>query len=122
MCIRDSPEPARPGIEGRFEFYHRLQGSSQDGPRIEIAPGFHTSVTHVAGTSVSSNLFSLDWFANPLPKLEFTGAFFSGQNVAPVGGLEGYTILPTGVAIPIHSRGGWSQLTIPCLLYTSRCV
>jgi hypothetical protein len=107
------PEPARPGIEGRFEFYHRLQGSSQDGPRIEIAPGFHTSVTHVAGTSVSSNLFSLDWFANPLPKLEFTGAFFSGQNVAPVGGLEGYTILPTGVAIPIHSRGGWSQLTIP---------
>jgi hypothetical protein len=104
-----APEPARPGLEGRLEFYHSFQG--QDGPRIEIAPGFHTSVTHVAGYSVPSNLFSLDWFANPVSKLEFTGAFFSGQNVAPLGGLEGFTILPTGVAIPVHSRGGWSQLT-----------
>jgi|HubBroStandDraft_1064217.scaffolds.fasta_scaffold03753_7 hypothetical protein len=114
------PEVARPGLEGRFEFYHRFLGRFQDGGdarRIEIAPGFHTSVTHVAGYSVPSNLFSLDWFTNPLSKLEFTGAFFSGQNVAPVGGLEGFTILPTGVAIPIHSKGGWSQLT---LLATSR--
>jgi len=103
-----TPEAARPGVEGRFEFYHRF---TPDGPRIEIAPGFHTSITHVAGTSVPSNLFSLDWFANPWQKLEFTGAFFSGQNVAPVGGLEGFTILPSGVAIPVHSKGGWSQLT-----------
>jgi hypothetical protein len=109
-------EPARPGLEGRFEFYHRFQGGSQDSsadaPRVEIAPGFHTSVTHVAGTSVPSNLFSLDWFANPVSKLEFTGAFFSGQNVAPVGGVEGFTILPSGVAIPVHSQGGWGQLTL----------
>jgi len=109
-------EPARPGLEGRFEFYHRFQGGSQDSsadaPRVEIAPGFHTSVTHVAGTSVPSNLFSLDWFTNPLSKLEFTGAFFSGQNVAPVGGLEGFTILPTYAVIPVHSKGGWSQLTL----------
>jgi hypothetical protein len=104
-----APEPARPGLEGRFEFYHRFQG----GPRIEIAPGFHTSVTHLAGTSVPSNLFSLDWFTNPVPKLEFTGAFFSGQNVGPVGGIEGFTILPTGAAIPVHSQGGWGQLTFP---------
>lgn len=102
-------EPARPGLEGRVEFYHRF---SEDGPRIEIAPGFHTSVTHVAGSSVPSNLFSLDWFANPVSKLEFTGAFFSGQNVAPLGGLEGFTILPTGIAIPVHSQGGWGQLTV----------
>jgi len=105
-----TPEPARPGIEGRFEFYHSFQGSGQDG-RIEIAPGFHTSVTHVAGSSVASNLFSLDWFTNPWSKLEFTGAFFSGQNTAPVGGLEGFTILPSGAAIPVHTRGGWGQLT-----------
>jgi len=107
-----SPEPARPGLEGRFEFYHSFLGSGQDNPRIEIAPGFHTSVTHVAGYSVPSNLFSLDWFTNPVSKLEFTGAFFSGQNVAPLGGVEGFTILPTGAAIPVHSRGGWSQLTL----------
>jgi hypothetical protein len=104
-----APEPARPGLEGRFEFYHSF--GEQDGPRIEIAPGFHTSITHVAGYSVPSNLFSLDWFTNPVSKLEFTGAFFSGQNVAPLGGLEGFTILPTGIAIPVHSQGGWSQLT-----------
>jgi len=65
----------------------------------------------VAGYSVPSNLFSLDWFANPVSKLEFTGAFFSGQNMAPVGGLEGFNFLPSGDAIPIHSKGGWSQLT-----------
>jgi hypothetical protein len=111
------PEPARPGLEGRFEFYHRFQGDGQDGARIEIAPGFHSSVTHVAGTSVSANLFSLDWFTNPWSKLEFTGAFFSGQNVAPVGGIAGFTILPTGAAIPVHSTGGWGQLTF---LPTSR--
>lgn len=108
-----SAEAARPGIEGRLEFYHRFQSESGDGRRVEIAPGFHTSVTHVAGTSVSSNLFSLDWFANPLGKLEFSGAFFSGENVAPIGGLEGFTILPTGVAIAVHSQGGWSQLSLP---------
>jgi len=103
------PEPVRPGIEGRFDFYH----GSEDGRRIEVAPGFHTSVTHVVGTSVSSNLFSLDWFANPLSKLEFSGAFFSGQNVGPLGGLQGYTILPSGAAIPVHTKGGWGQLTVP---------
>lgn len=108
-----SPEPARPAIEGRFEFYH----GSEDGPRIEIAPGFHTSITHVAGMSVPSNLFSLDWFTNPWRKLEFSGAFFSGQNVGPVGGIEGFTILPSGLAIPVHSHGGWGQLTF---LATSR--
>ncbi len=107
-----TPEPARPGIEGRFEFYHFSQHGSEAGRRIEIAPGFHTSITHVAGSSVSSNLFSLDWFTNPLSKLEFSGAFFSGQNVGPVGGLEGFTILPTGAAIPVHSKGGWGQLTV----------
>ena len=104
-----TPEAARPGVEGRFEFYHRF---SEQGPRIEIAPGFHSSITHVAGSSVPSNLFSLDWFANPVSRLEFTGAFFSGQNVGPLGGLTGFTILPTGAAIPVHSRGGWGQLTL----------
>jgi hypothetical protein len=108
-----SPEPARPGLEGRFEFYH----GSQDGPRIEIAPGFHTSITHMAGMSVSSHLFSLDWFTNPWRKLEFTGAFFTGQNVGPVGGIEGFTVLPSGTAIPVHSQGGWGQFTF---LATSR--
>src|SRR5262249_981763 len=58
---------ARPGVEGRFEFSHGAEG----GRRIEIAPGFHFSETHVADTSVASNLVSADWFFNPLSKLEF---------------------------------------------------
>lgn len=112
-----APAPARPGMEGRFEFYHHLYSDSDDSRRIEIAPGFHTSVTHIGGASVPSNLFSLDWFANPVSKLEFSGAFFTGQNAGPVGGIEGYSIPQTGAAIPVRSQGGWGQLTV---LATSR--
>ena len=102
--------PNRPGIEGRFEFSHGAEG----GRRIEIAPGFHASSTHVADTSVPSNLFSLDWFFNPISKLEFTGAFFSGQNVMNLGtgGIrQGFVVFDDGVALPVHSKGGWAQLT-----------
>jgi len=100
----------RPGLEGRFEFSHGPEG----GRRIEIAPGFHTSSTHVADTSVPSNLFSLDWFFNPLSKLEFTGAFYTGQNVMNLGtgGIrQGFVLFADGVALPVHSIGGWAQLT-----------
>jgi hypothetical protein len=103
-------EPARPGAEGRFELYHGKEG----GRRIEIAPGFHTSVSHVSGISVPSHLFSLDWFANPWQKLEFSGAFFTGEDVGPLGGLQpGYTIFSPFYTIPVHSKGGWAQLAFP---------
>jgi hypothetical protein len=100
----------RPGFEGRFEFSHGAEG----GRRIEIAPGFHTSSTHVADTSVPSNLFSLDWFFNPISKLEFTGAYFSGQNVMNLGtgGIrQGFVVYADGVVLPVHSQGGWAQWT-----------
>jgi hypothetical protein len=103
-------EPSRPGFEGRFAFSHGAEG----GRRIEIAPGFHTSVSHVAHTPVPSNLISFDGFFNPLRKLEFTGAFFSGQNVAHLGtGLirQGFTALGERMAFPIHTKGGWAQWT-----------
>jgi hypothetical protein len=103
-------EPARPGIEGRFELYHGSEG----GRRIEIAPGFHTSISHVEGISVPSRLFSLDWFARPWQKLEFSGAFFTGENVGPLGGVQpGFTIFGPHYAIPVHSNGGWAQLAVP---------
>ena len=103
-------EPARPGIEGRFELYHGSEG----GRRIEIAPGFHTSVSHVEDISVRSRIFSLDWFARPWQKLEFTGAFFTGQNVGPLGGVQpGFTIFGPLNAVPVHSNGGWAQLAFP---------
>lgn len=105
-------EPARPGLEGRYEFHH----SFDDDRRIEIAPGFHTSTTHAVGVSIPSNLFSLDWFFNPVRRVEFTGAFFKGRNVAPLG--NGYAQGFYGYgrhldAIP--SMGGWGQITVHTL-------
>jgi hypothetical protein len=103
----------RPGLEGRFLVSHFL-GEDR---RVEIAPGFHASRSHVAGFSIPSNLFSLDWFANPWRKLEFTGAFFTGQNVGHFGApRQSLAFRPQGIA-PVHSRGGWGQFT---LLATSR--
>ena len=55
-------EPARPGLEGRFEFFHHLD----DDRRLEIAPGFHSSETHVAGQSVPSSIFSRGLVLQPL--------------------------------------------------------
>jgi hypothetical protein len=103
-----SVEPYRPGVEGRLEF----DLGPKTGRRFEIAPGFHVSTSHVAGVSIPSSLVSLDWFTNPWSKLEFTGAFFTGENVAHLGGVQqGFTVIGPGDVIPVHSMGGWSQLT-----------
>ena len=101
-----SLEHARPGFEGRVEFYH-----GDVNRRFEIAPGFHLSTTHVAGTSVPSKLASLDWLIRPTAAVEFTGALFRGENVANQGALrQGFTVLAQGNAIPIRSYGGWGQV------------
>lgn len=102
-------ERARPALEGRFQFRHR---------RLEIAPGFHTATTHVAGTSVPSRVASVDWFFAPFSKLEFTGLAYTGSNFASVGTLrQGFTILAPREVIAVRSRGGWAQIA---LLPTSR--
>jgi len=103
-------EAVRPGLEGRFEAYHNLD----DQRRLEISVGFHTSTTHASGLSVPSQLVSADWFFNPWKRLEFSGAFFSGENVASLGtgGVnQGYYILGP-YAEAINSLGGWGQFTI----------
>jgi hypothetical protein len=108
-----APAASRPGLEGRFEFFHNLD----DTRKLEIAPGFHTSTTHVGGFSVPSNLFSLDWFFNPFAPVEFTGAFFTGQNVTALGTgtiNEGYVAYRHS-AQAIDSDGGWGQFTIHAL-------
>lgn len=103
-------EQRRPGLEGRFELWHRFD----DSRRIEFAPGFHVSTSHVLGSSLPSNLVSLDWFANPWARIEFSGALFSGQNIGYFGAPHaGFTFLADGRVIPVHSRGGWAQLTFP---------
>ncbi|HJT89310.1 MAG TPA: hypothetical protein VJ732_15690 [Bryobacteraceae bacterium] len=103
-------ETSRPGLEGRFEFFHKFD----EDRRLEIAPGFHVSTTHVAGLSVPSQLVSADWFFNPIRRLEFTGAFYRGQNVANLGTgsiRQGFGFY-NGEAEAVHSQGGWAQLTI----------
>jgi len=102
-------EASRPGLEGRYEFFHNLD----DERRIEVAPGFHRSTTHVAGGAVASNIFSRGWFVNPWKRLEFSGAFYYGQNVARHGNgfLQGYKVYGQRVE-PVHSVGGWGQFTV----------
>jgi hypothetical protein len=98
---------AGPAVEGRFEFWHKFGEHT----RIELAPGFHTAQTTEYGTSVPSRLFSFDWFANPWEKIEFTGTFYDGEDVAGLGAIgPGYFVLRPTVVRPVQSMGGWAQL------------
>ena len=102
-------EPARPGWEGRAQFAHRRG----DEPYFEFAPGFHYSVTHVAGESIESRLVTLDGLFRPVHLVELSGAFFGGQNAAGLGGLgPGFRVTPAGDAYAVNSRGGWLQLAL----------
>jgi len=106
-----SLERVRPGLEGRFEFFRKFGESG----RIEIAPGFHVSTTHVAAGSVPSRLFSTDWLIRPIRQLEFTGFFYTGENVAnfdTTGIRQGFSIIGPGNILPIQARGGWAQLKL----------
>jgi hypothetical protein len=107
-AIAATLESSRPGLEGRFAFRHAI-GEDR---HIEIAPSFHTSSTHVAGTSVPSRVYSIDWSIAPLPKLDFTGMFYGGRNTANLGTIRpGFTVLGPGRVIATHSLGGWAQLS-----------
>ena len=95
----------RPALQTRLSFTHALD----DNRRLEIGSGFGASTTHFAGASVPSRVFTLDWFANPWRKLEFSGAFFHGQNLANLGGLGQGFIVREYAVIPVHANGGWAQ-------------
>jgi hypothetical protein len=107
----DTLAAARPGYQARLALWAK-KGSA----RIEIAPGFHASNTQVIGQSVASRVYSLDWLVRPASRLELTGAYFRGQNVGVVGGLQqGVRIAaaPGGPrANPVRSMGGWAQLKL----------
>jgi hypothetical protein len=110
-AFASSLERYRPGLEGRFEFVRRF-GAQR---RIEIAPSFHISTTHVAGGSVPSRVYSADWFLSPFRAVELTGFVFTGQNVAHfgTGGIrQGFWILAPRSIQPVHTQGGWSQLNL----------
>jgi hypothetical protein len=99
---------ARPALEGRFEFWSKYAS----GARLEIAPGFHVSQSHIAGVSIPSRLFTIDWMLQPLAKVRFTGAFFHGRNTAGVGGLrQGFTFVEDNRFTAVGASGGWGQLS-----------
>ncbi len=99
---------ARPGLEGRFEFWREFG----EGRRIEVAPGFHVSSSHVAGQSIPSDVYSVDWLIRPASRFDFSGMFFGGENVAVLGSLrQGIVFVEPGMAHAVSSMGGWAQLS-----------
>jgi len=103
-------EPARPAAEGRAAFWHRFDETR----RLEIGAGFHVSSTHIAYVSVPSRIASLDWSLSLLSKLQWTGSFYHGQNVASLGSLRnGFYVSWDGTAHAIKATAGWNQLAFP---------
>ncbi len=104
-------EYSRPGAEGRLELWHRWS----DVGRLEIAGGYHFNQNRIIETLVPSEVYSLDWFLRPFSKLEFSGMFFHGQNVQPLGALpQGFIVQPyENDVIAVHSNGGWAQIRVP---------
>ena len=99
-----------PGAEGRLELWHRWS----DTGRVEIAGGYHFNENRIFETLVPSEVYSLDWFLRPISKLEFSGMFFHGTNVAPLGALaQGFVTQQYGDVTAVHSIGGWAQIRVP---------
>ncbi len=99
-------ESARPGYQGRFELWK----DGAKGRRMELASGFHLSDSHVAGYTVPSRIYTADWMLKPYAQFDFSGLFFTGQNVAPLGALrQGYVIV-NGDPRAVHTTGGYGQL------------
>lgn len=101
-----SVSPARPGYQGRIELWKDF-GS---GRRLEIANGFHRSGSRTGGHTVPSRIYSVDWMIRPLARLDFSGLFFTGQNVAPLGALRQGFVIVNGAPRAVRTRGGYGQL------------
>lgn len=103
-------EYSRPGAEARLELWHHWG----DTERIEIAGGYHYNENRVIETLVPSEIYSFDWFLRPFSKLEFSGMFFHGQNVATLGALpQGFMVEHYDEVSAVHSTGGWAQIRVP---------
>lgn len=97
----------RPAWEGRLAFSRQID----EDRTIEFAPGFHYSRTQFGGNSVASQLFTGDWRLAPSGRLELTGAFFTGRNAGPIGGLrQGVVVDGPGQLRAVSTTGGWAQL------------
>jgi hypothetical protein len=104
-----SLQPARPALEGRAAYWRKSAGL----PQLEIGGAFHLASTHVAGLAIPSHIASLDWSFSPSPKIQWSGTFYKGQNVAALGSLGNGFLLYRSYARAIHTTAGWSQLAVP---------
>jgi len=103
-------ESSSPGAEARLLLWRKWGETG----RFEIAAGFHVNHNHVERFSLPSNIYTVDWFFRPFSKLEFSGTYFHGRNLAVVGGLQqGYSILSGGRWLSVVGSGGWAQLRFP---------
>jgi hypothetical protein len=97
-------EVSRPAIEARVGVKH------ESGDRVfELAPVVHASTTHIAGASVPSRLFGVDWLVKPSSSFEITGMIFRGQNFANLGAIGGLSVNQANRVIPVRGAGGWIQ-------------
>jgi hypothetical protein len=99
----------RPALQGRVEWSYR----SGDRQLVALAPGFHYGTSRVAGASAPSALGSFEWLVAPTDRVEWTGLFYSGTNVANMGALrQGFVILGPGQVLPVRGTGGWTQVAL----------
>lgn len=107
---RGPNENSDPGAEARLMFWRRWSDSG----RLEIGSGFHVNRNHIYRFSLPANIYSIDWFFRPFSKMEFSGFYYHGRNVAVLGGLQqGYMDLGGGKWVSVRSNGGWAQLRFP---------
>jgi hypothetical protein len=108
------PEPGetvagtRPALQGRFVFWKQTGSDS----RLEIAPGFHVSDSHVFGVVVPSRIASLDWRVPMGRRFTLTGQGYHGENMGVIGGLRQPSISDETFALThaVRGAGGWAQL------------
>jgi len=108
------PEPGetvaatRPALQGRFVFWKQAGLDS----RLEIAPGFHISDSHVGGVIVPSRIASVDWRVPMGRRFTLTGQAYHGENMGVIGGLRQPSISDELLQIPraVRGSGGWAQL------------
>lgn len=101
-----STAAARPGYQGRFEFWKAGSGDR----RYELAAGFHLSSSRSGGYSIPSRILTADWLVRPARTLELTGLFFAGRNIAPLGALRQGFVFHGRTPAAVRTRGGWAQL------------
>ena len=98
---------SRPALRGRFVFWKQVGSDS----RLEIAPGFHLSDSHLGGVIVLSRIASIDWRVPMGRRFTLTGQAYHGQNMGVMGGLRQPAVANEPPAFrAVRGSGGWAQV------------